>query len=78
MAPFKSKMTTEQVALIVERLAMFDSVSDVQKAVRERFGRQLTLQNIEHYNPTRAAGKELAKRWVELSGQGGAMGTTQS
>jgi hypothetical protein len=66
MAPFKSRMTNEQVAFIVERLSMFDSVSDVQKAVRERFGLQLTLQNVEHYDPTKAAGKEVARRWAEF------------
>jgi hypothetical protein len=31
---------------------MFDSVSDVQRAIRERFGLELTLQTIEHYDPT--------------------------
>jgi hypothetical protein len=44
MAAFKSRMTSEQVAFIIERLSMFDSVSDVQKAIRERFGLELTLQ----------------------------------
>jgi hypothetical protein len=47
-------------------LACFDQPSQVRQLVRENFGLDLSPQSIEHYDPYRYAGKELAKKFVCL------------
>jgi hypothetical protein len=48
------------------RLACFDQPSQVRQLVRENFDLDLSPQSIEHYDPYRYAGKELAKKFVCL------------
>jgi hypothetical protein len=51
---------------IVERLARFDSPSEVQEAVKEEFGLDLSTSQLAFYDPTTASGAELAKKWKAL------------
>lgn len=53
-------------AFIVQALACYDSPSTVAKSVQDEFGIELTRQKVQVYDPTKAAGKTLAKKWVEL------------
>jgi hypothetical protein len=51
---------------VVHRLAAFDSLAAVQRAVLEKFGVNVGYQAIAHYDPTRTRGKQLSKRWSAL------------
>jgi hypothetical protein len=64
MAP--KKLTIEMQTFVVQALACFDSPSQVSKAVKEEFGVDITPQAIEAYDPTKRAGREVAKRWRDL------------
>ncbi len=59
------KLTDEVRAFIVQRLATFDTPSEVAHAVKDEFGIEITKQGVYAYHPGRA-GTELAKKWVEL------------
>ena len=49
---------------IVTQLACFVSPTDVQKALREQWGVDITLPSLGHYDPNTAAGAaELAPKW---------------
>ena len=60
------KLTDEHKTFLVQRLAMFDTPSAAAKAIKEEFGVTITTQAVEHYNPQRHAGRDLAERWVTL------------
>lgn len=45
---------------IVERLACFDTPTQVQKAVKQEFGVDVSLPQLTVYNPGLAAGKRLS------------------
>lgn len=49
---------------IVERLACYESPSDVAAWASKAFGKQIERQQVEHYDPTRC--DETGQRWVEL------------
>lgn len=53
-------------AYIVQALACFDTPSQVVEAVQAEFQVKITRQQVESYDPTKASGKALAARWVEL------------
>lgn len=53
-------------AFIVRALACFDAPATVAKAVKEEFGIELTRQHCETYNPTKASGAAVGKKWVAL------------
>ena len=59
-------LSNEVKAFIVQALACFDTPSQVAAAVREEFGIEVTRQKCEAHDPTKRAGKDLAKRWVVL------------
>lgn len=59
-------LKNEVKVFIVQALACFDSLSEVAGSVQKEFGLQLTRQQIESHDPTKASGKGLAKKWVEL------------
>lgn len=60
------KLDSAQQAFVVQCLACFDGPSLVVKSVKERFGITITPQAIEAYHPDRHAGRNLAKKWVDL------------
>nr|WP_313125070.1 DUF2280 domain-containing protein [Pseudescherichia sp.] len=56
----------EVKAFIVQSLACFDTPSQVVEAVKKEFGLTITRQQVESHDPTKANGKGLAQKWVEL------------
>lgn len=59
-------LNNEAKAFIVQALACYDSLETVSSSVKEQFGLSLTRQQIQSYDPTKAAGKSLSQKWVEL------------
>lgn len=59
-------LNQEVKAFIVQALACFDTPSQVSASVREEFGLEVSRQQCEAHDPTKRAGRELAKRWVTL------------
>lgn len=53
-------------AFIVQALACFDTPTQVVKSVQEEFSLTITRQQVESHDPTKANGKKLAQKWVEL------------
>lgn len=53
-------------AFIVQALACFDTPSQVVESVKSEFGIDVTRQYVESHDPTKAAGKSLGAKWVEL------------
>ena len=60
------KLTEPARTFAVQALACFDPPSVVVGAIRKEFGLTITPQSCEAYDPTKRAGRNLAKRWVEL------------
>lgn len=61
-----NKLDNEHKVFVVQSLAMFDTPNEVVKTVKEAFGITMAKQSIEAYDPTKRAGRDLAKRWREL------------
>lgn len=59
-------LNNEVKSFIVQALACFDTPSQVASAVKEEFGIEISRQQCEQHDPTKRAGRELAKRWVTL------------
>ena len=53
-------------AFIIQSLACYDTPSQVVEAVQKEFGINITRQQAESHDPTKASGKTLAKKWVDL------------
>jgi hypothetical protein len=53
-------------AFIVQALACFDTPSQVAESVKTEFGVVVSRQQVETHDPTKMAGKGLAKRWVVM------------
>ena len=58
------KLTDEQKAYVVRRLAAYDRPTTIARDVREKFGVQITRQAIAQYDPTRVPG--TGKEWEEM------------
>lgn len=56
----------EVKAFIVQSLACFDTPSQVVEAVKKEFGLAITRQQVESHDPTKANGKGLAQKWVDM------------
>nr|WP_318382730.1 DUF2280 domain-containing protein [uncultured Enterobacter sp.] len=56
----------EVKAFIVQSLACFDTPSQVVESVKKEFGLSITRQQVESHDPTKANGRGLAQKWVEL------------
>jgi hypothetical protein len=53
-------------AFVVQSVACFDSPSQVADAVLKEFGIKINRQQVEQNDPTKASGKKLAKKWVDM------------
>ena len=51
---------------IVQRLACYDTPSEVAQAVAEDFGVEIDRRQVAKYDPTGVAGRNLAKKWRQL------------
>lgn len=56
----------EVKAFIVQSLACFDTPSQVVELVKKEFSLSITRQQVESHDPTKANGRGLAQKWVEL------------
>ncbi|NIE98478.1 DUF2280 domain-containing protein [Pantoea sp. Acro-805] len=56
----------EVKAFIVQALACYDTPSQVVDEVQKEFKLKISRQQVESHDPTKASGKGLAEKWVEL------------
>ncbi len=56
----------EVKAFIVQSLACFDTPSQVVDLVKKEFGLSITRQQVESHDPTKANGRGLAQKWVDM------------
>ncbi|ELD3313621.1 DUF2280 domain-containing protein [Enterobacter hormaechei] len=56
----------EVKAFIVQSLACFDTPSHVVELVKKEFGLSITRQQVESHDPTKANGRGLAQKWVDM------------
>ncbi|WP_025804602.1 DUF2280 domain-containing protein [Pseudomonas chlororaphis] len=61
-----ASLNNEVKGFIVQALACFDTPSQVAAAVRDEFAIEVTRQQCEAHDPTKRAGRDLAKKWVVL------------
>jgi hypothetical protein len=57
------KLTDEQKTYVVKRLAAYDRPAAIAHDLQEAYGVTISPQAIEHYDPERPAGHDLAPRW---------------
>ena len=60
------KLSKNQKAYIVVRIACYDSLGAIKKSLKEDFGIEITTQSLERYNPTCAAGRACSEQWATL------------
>lgn len=61
-----AKLNPDQKAFIVNRLAIFETPSQVAYSLERRYGVSLTRQAIENYDPSKVKGRRLSKKWREM------------
>lgn len=71
-------LRSEVKAFIVQALACFDTPSQVVEAVKKEFGLDVSRQTCEGHDPTKYAGRGLAKRWADLFHECRARFTTET
>lgn len=59
-------LTPDVKLFIVTQLACFETPAQVRAAVRERFGLDLTPQQLQPYDPTTVTGQRLSKKLAEV------------
>jgi hypothetical protein len=62
----RRKLTDEEKAYVVRRLAAYDKPAAIAQGLKDIFGVTATPQSIEHYDPQRPAGHDLAPHWREV------------
>ena len=60
------KLTDEQKAYVVRRLAEYDKPMAIAHGLKEMFGVTVSHQAVEHYDPERPAGHDLAQKWRDV------------
>ncbi|GAB2472060.1 DUF2280 domain-containing protein [Comamonas humi] len=61
-----AKLSEAEKRFIVQALACYDTPTQVVEAVKEEFGTVLERGHVGCYDPTKVAGKDLAKKWRDL------------
>ncbi|WP_446903010.1 DUF2280 domain-containing protein [Burkholderia sp. YIM B11467] len=51
---------------IVQALACYDTPTEVSESVKAEFGIEVHRVQVAQYDPTKVAGKEVGKKWVDL------------
>lgn len=59
-----AQLTEAQKLFVVQRLAVFDTPTEVVDAVYEEFGLRVSRQAVQKYDPT--VGEKPAKKWCEI------------
>src|SRR5688500_9422327 len=62
----KSDLKNSHKQFIVKLLAVYESPADVIQLVKENFEITVTLQKLQHYDPTTVMGRDLSKTLKEL------------
>jgi hypothetical protein len=60
------KLNNAQRTHVVRRLAAYDKPTAIAHDLKELFGVTISTQAIEHYDPERPAGQDLAPQWREI------------
>lgn len=60
------KLSNEQKTYVVRRLAAYDKPAAIAQSLKDVFGVTISPQAIEHYDPDRPAGHDLAPQWREV------------
>jgi hypothetical protein len=55
-----ARLKSRHKRFVVRRLAVFDRPKEVRSAVNNRFGLEVSLQQLQHYDPTTEKGSQLA------------------
>ena len=61
-----AKLSEAEKRFIVQALACYDTPTQVVEAVKEEFGTVLDRGHVGCYDPTKVAGRDLAKKWRDL------------
>jgi len=61
-----AKLNDVHKHFIVQALACWDSPSQVAEALYEQFGLDVPRGQVAQYDPTKVAGRNVAKKWREL------------
>lgn len=61
-----AKLTEAHKTFIVQALACWDSPQDVADALKAEFILDVHRSQVAQYDPTKAAGQKLAKKWRDL------------
>lgn len=61
-----AKLDEQQKVFIVQALACFDTPSQIARAFKEEFGFDIERQQVQQYNPERAAYRGMAKKLIAL------------
>jgi hypothetical protein len=59
-------LTEDVKRFIVQRLAMYDTPSEVAAAVKDEFAIEVPRQQVHQYNPLGSPNNAVAKKWVDL------------
>ncbi|EOJ9255856.1 MULTISPECIES: DUF2280 domain-containing protein [Klebsiella] len=51
---------------IVQSIACYETPSQVVESVREKFGIEITRQQVESHDPTKVSSKGLAQKWIDI------------
>ena len=51
---------------IVQSIACYETPTQVVESVRERFGIEITRQQVESHDPTKVSSNGLAQKWVDI------------
>lgn len=59
-------LSPEVKAFIVKALACFDTPTQIAAQVKQEFSLSISIQQVSSYDPTKAIGKNLGQKWVDL------------
>ena len=61
-----ARLKKAEKVFIVRSLAQFMPISDVMRDIKEKFNLDVSPQQVEYYDPTKAASADLAQEFVDL------------
>ena len=61
-----ARLRKAEKVFIVRSLAQFMTPTEVVKDIKEKFSLDVSLQQVEYYDPTKVAGANLAQEFVDL------------
>lgn len=61
-----ARLKKAEKIFIVRSLAQFMPISDVVRDIKEKFNVDVSPQQVEYYDPTKAASADLAQEFIDL------------